>query len=244
MTSQVFSPASSPRNVVKTAFIVGAVIVLGLLVWQLTEVWVLIFAAILFAVILRSIAAQIECYTPISAPWSLMLAILSMVLLGAAFVLLLGFQVKEQFVALLEQLPEHIGLPSVLALGFMAGIAEFIPILGPLLAAAPAILIAFSEDRETRFWVIGLFIVVQQLEGYVISPLVQPKAVHLPPVLTILSIVGFGILLGLPGVVMAGPLAVTLMVAVQRLYVRETRHCRVSAVAHIACRHSQRYLQG
>jgi predicted PurR-regulated permease PerM len=60
------------------------------------------------------------------------------------------------------------------------------------------------------------------LEGYAIMPLVQRRAVHLPPVLTILSIVGFGILLGLPGIVMAAPLAVTLMVAVQRLYVRET----------------------
>jgi predicted PurR-regulated permease PerM len=338
MSSQAFSPASSPNNVVRIAFIVGAVIVLGLLVWQLTEVWVLIFAAMLFAVILRSLAAQVEHYTPIPAPWSLMLAILSMVLLGAAFVLLLGLQIREQFADLLDQLPayiadigdrlgiedpeqqvlqrleevsvdsgllglataytsstisavvsfglmliigvylaanpEHylrgvlklvptpytekvsdtlvnighalrqwlagqfiimvivgtlvslgltlIGLPSALALGFMAGLAEFIPILGPLLAAAPAILIAFSEDRETLFWVIGLFVLVQQLEGYVISPLVQRKAVHLPPVVTILSIVGFGILLGLPGIVMAGPLAVTLMVAVERLYVRET----------------------
>jgi len=115
-----------------------------------------------------------------------------------------------------------IGLPSALALGFLSGVAEFIPILGPILAAVPAILIAFSEDRQTVFWVIGLFVAVQQLEGYAIMPLVQRRAVHLPPVLTILSIVGFGILLGLPGIVMAAPLAVTLMVAVQRLYVRET----------------------
>lgn len=343
MSSQAFSPASSPKNVVRMAFIVGAVIVLGLLVWQLTEVWVLVFAATLFAVILRSIAAQVERYTPIPPPWSLMIAIVSMALLGAAFVLLLGLQIKEQFADLFEQLPEYIanvgeqlgiddpeqqvvqrmgevsfdsgllglatayttstisavtsfvliliigvylaanprhylrgllklvpdpytqrisdtlvnigsalrqwlagqfiimvivgtlvsiglsviGLPSALALGFMAGIAEFIPILGPLLAAAPALLIAFSEDRETLYWVIGLFIVVQQLEGYVIGPLVQRKAVHLPPVVTILSIVGFGILLGLPGIVMAGPLAVTLMVGVERLYVRDTLHGQV-----------------
>jgi len=337
------SLSSNPRNVVKIAFIVGGVIVLGLLVWQLAEMWVIVFAAILFAIILRSIAAQIENYTPIPSPWSLVLAIALMTLLGAAFVLLLGFQIKEQFASLIEQFPYYvanigdrlgvedlqqrladrmgeassdagligmatsyttslisavtnfvliliigiylaanpqhylrgflkivpgpyvenigdamnniasalrqwlggqliimvivgtmvsigltlIGLPSALALGFMAGVAEFIPILGPILAAAPAILIAFSGDRETLFWVIGLFVAVQQLEGYVITPLVQRKAVHLPPVLTILSIVGFGILLGLPGIVMAAPLAVTLMVAVERLYVRGTLNKQV-----------------
>lgn len=338
------SPASRPHNVVKTAFTVAAVLVLGLLVWKLTEVWVLVFAATLFAIILRSIAYQVENHTPIASPWSLVLAIGLMALLGAVFMLLLGFQIKEQFANLFEQLPQYvanigdqlgisdleqqvaeqmeaaftdagllglateytastisaltslvliliigiylaanpqhylngvlklvppsytdrikntlinianalrrwlagqlvimlivgtlisigltvIGLPSALALGFLAGVAEFIPILGPILAAAPAILIAFSEDRQTLFWVIGLFIAVQQLESYLIMPMVQKKAVHLPPVLTILSIVGFGILLGLPGIVMAAPLAVTLMVAVERLYVRETLHKNVN----------------
>jgi len=72
--------------------------------------------------------------------------------------------------------------------------------------------------------VIALYVAVQQLESYVIMPLVQRRAVHLPPVLTILSIVGSGILLGLPGVVLAAPLAVTFMVAVERPYVRRTLH--------------------
>lgn len=332
------SQATSPHNVVKIAFIVGSVVILVMMTWLLVEVWILVFAAILFAILLRSLSAQIEKYTPIPSPWSLVLAIALMISLGAAFVMLLGFQIKEQFANLIEQFPQYIanignqlgiedlqeriakrmeeastdsgllgmatsytssimsaatsflliliigvylaanpqyylrgflklvppyytarigdtmlnigtalrqwlggqliimvivgtlvsiglsiiGLPSALALGFMAGIAEFIPILGPILAAAPAILIAFSEDRETLFWVIGLFVAVQQLESYLITPLVQRKAVHLPPVLTILSIVGFGILLGLPGIVMAAPLAVTLMVAVERLYVRGT----------------------
>lgn len=102
------SPASSPHYVVKTAFIVVAVLVFGLLVWKLTEVWVLVFAAILFAIILRSIASQIEDHTPVPSPWSLVLAIAMMALLGAVFVLLLGLQIKEQFVNLFEQLPQYV----------------------------------------------------------------------------------------------------------------------------------------
>lgn len=329
--------APSPNSVIKISFIVGAIVVLGLLVWQLAGLWVHLFAGILFATILSSAAAQIERFTPLAPPWSLVLATTLIALLAVAFMLLVGFQISEQFASLVEQLPQYIasvgdqlgmqdleqrmtrrleevsadtgllgtvtsyasstiaaitsivliliigiylainpqdylrgflllvpsshtekihdtmvnigfalrqwlggqliimiivgtmvsvglwviGLPSALALGFMAGVAEFIPVLGPILAAAPAILIAFSQGWETLFWVIGLFLVVQQLEGYLITPLVQRKAVHLPPVLTILSIVGFGTLLGLPGIVMAAPLAVTMMVAIERLYVRE-----------------------
>ncbi len=115
-----------------------------------------------------------------------------------------------------------IGVPSALALGFMAGVAEFVPFLGPILAAIPAILLAMSEGGSMVWWVLALYVVVQQLESYVIMPLVQRKAVHLPPVLTILAVVGFGTLFGVPGILLGAPMTVVLLVAVKRLYVRET----------------------
>ena len=72
------------------------------------------------------------------------------------------------------------------------------------------------------YWVIGLYIVIQQLESYLIMPLVQRRAVQLPPVLTLLAIVAFGLLFGLPGILLGAPLTVVALVAVEQLYVRDT----------------------
>jgi predicted PurR-regulated permease PerM len=114
-----------------------------------------------------------------------------------------------------------IGMPSAIALGFMAGILEFVPIVGPILSAIPALLLALSEGGNTVFWVAGLYIVVQQVEGNLIMPLVQRRTVDLPPVLTLFALVAFGVLFGPLGILLGTPLAVVLYVAVKQLYLRE-----------------------
>jgi predicted PurR-regulated permease PerM len=114
-----------------------------------------------------------------------------------------------------------IGVPSALALGLLAGLLEFVPIIGPIAASIPAILIAFSQSTEMALWTIGLFIVVQQLEGNVIQPIVQRYAVDLPPALLLFSVVAGGTLFGIVGVLFAAPLTVVAFVLVKRLYVRE-----------------------
>ena len=68
-----------------------------------------------------------------------------------------------------------IGVPSSLALGFIAGIAEFIPMVGPFLAAIPALLVGLSEGCTTMLWVAFVFILVQQTEGNLITPLIQRR---------------------------------------------------------------------
>lgn len=115
-----------------------------------------------------------------------------------------------------------IGMPSPLALGLLAGLAEFVPLVGPILAAIPALILAFGGGWEMVAWTFGLYLVIQQLEGNVLTPIVQKRAVDLPPALTLFAIVAAGVLFGIPGIIFATPLLVVIYVAVKKLYVRET----------------------
>lgn len=115
-----------------------------------------------------------------------------------------------------------LGLPSPIALGLIAGITNFIPFLGPIIGALPAVIFAFNIDTATVLWTMGLAIAIQQLESDVITPLVQKRTVSLPPALALFMIVILGVLFGFLGVLLAVPLTVTIFVAVKKLYVRET----------------------
>ena len=115
-----------------------------------------------------------------------------------------------------------IGLPSPFALGLLAGLLDFVPFVGPVLGALPAVLIASTIDGATVLWTILLFVVIQQLEGNIIFPLVGKRMVSLPPALALFSIVASGVLFGSLGFVLGYPLAVVAFVLVKKLYVRET----------------------
>ena len=114
-----------------------------------------------------------------------------------------------------------LGVPSPVALGLLAGLLEFVPIIGPIAAAVPAILIAFTQSMELALWTLGLFVVIQQIEGNVVQPMVQKYAVDLPPALLLFSVVAGGYLFGIVGVLFAAPLTVATYVLVRRLYVVE-----------------------
>ncbi len=115
-----------------------------------------------------------------------------------------------------------VGVPSPAALGLLAGLGEFIPLLGAVLAIIPALLLAFSSGMDTVWWTIGVFIVIQQFHGNVLMPLIQRNVVFLPPALSLFSIVIFTILFGLLGMLFAAPLTVVLFVIVKKLYIRDT----------------------
>lgn len=115
-----------------------------------------------------------------------------------------------------------IGLPSPLALALIAALGEFVPFVGPILAALPALVIAVSQSTEMLLWTLGAFVVVQQIESNLITPLVQREAVELPPALSLLSVLAFGVVFGPAGLVLAVPLTVVAFVLVKKLYVRET----------------------
>lgn len=115
-----------------------------------------------------------------------------------------------------------IGLPSPAALGLIAGVTNFIPFIGPFIGSAPAVVFAFGDGLATVGWTILIVTVVQQLEGNVFLPLIQRRAVSLAPAFALLAIVAFGLIFGFIGVVLAVPMAVTIMVLVKMLWMRET----------------------
>ena len=107
-----------------------------------------------------------------------------------------------------------LGMPSAFVLGLLAGLLEFIPFAGPIISAIPAILLALVVGPEMALWVGLLYLFVQQFEGNLLSPMIQQYAVDLPGVVLLFSLIGFGILFGTLGVILAAPLAVVTLVVV------------------------------
>ena len=111
------------------------------------------------------------------------------------------------------------GVPLAIPLGIIAALLDFVPVVGPMMAALPGILIAFSQSPETAFYALLVYLFVQFVEGNVVTPLAQRWAVSVPPALTLLGIVAFGLVFGVMGVLFAMPMLVVTMVLVQKLYV-------------------------
>ena len=114
-----------------------------------------------------------------------------------------------------------LGAPFAVALGLIAGLMEFIPYIGPFVAAIPAILVGFAEGPQLALWIGLLFLFIQSLESYLLAPLVQHRAVHLPPAVVLFAQVLMGVIVGALGVAVATPLAAALMVAISMLYVQD-----------------------
>jgi predicted PurR-regulated permease PerM len=114
-----------------------------------------------------------------------------------------------------------LGVPLALILGVIAGLLDFIPYIGPLMAAVPALLLALSESPVLALYVGMLFIGLQILEGYIVLPLIERRTVSLPPALTISMQVLLGSLYGLSGIALATPLAAVIAVLVVMLYVQD-----------------------
>ena len=112
-----------------------------------------------------------------------------------------------------------LGMPLAPAIGLLAGLFEFVPFFGALAAAVLGILLAFAQGPTQALHVALFFVVVQQLEGNVLTPMVQKWAAHLPPVMSLLSVLIFGALFGVAGVVLGTPLMVVALVLVKALYV-------------------------
>lgn len=114
------------------------------------------------------------------------------------------------------------GIPLAFILGLLAGLFGFIPYIGPVVSALPALLLALEQQgAQSVLWVGALYLGVQTVQDYVLTPLIQQRAVSLPPVLTIMSQVFAGIWVGPIGVTLAAPFTVVLMVLVQKLYIED-----------------------
>jgi predicted PurR-regulated permease PerM len=116
-----------------------------------------------------------------------------------------------------------IGIPMWLVLALIAGILNFIPNFGPLIAMIPAVLVAFLQGPSTAAWVAGLYLLVQVAESNFITPVVQKKLINIPPALIIIAQLFVAPLTGGWGLVLATPMMVILIVLVNELYVKKQK---------------------
>ena len=114
-----------------------------------------------------------------------------------------------------------LGVPFAIPLGIIAGLMSFIPNIGPLIAASPAVLIALSQSPSQALYVLILYLAVQNLDGFVITPLIQQRAVEIPPVLIIASQLLLAVIFGFLGLLLAVPLVAAVFIIVKMIYVED-----------------------
>lgn len=114
-----------------------------------------------------------------------------------------------------------IGMPLALALGLIAGLFSFIPMLGPVIAAVPGLLVALMEDPMLALYAALVYWIAQIIEGNLVTPMIQKRTVALAPAILITAQLLMGVLFGFNGVVLATPLIVATMVLIQMLYVQD-----------------------
>jgi predicted PurR-regulated permease PerM len=110
-----------------------------------------------------------------------------------------------------------LGLPSPVLLGIFAGITEAIPIFGPFLGAAPAVLLGFTVSPLYPLLVAAVFLVIQQVESNTLVPVVMNRVLALPPLTVVLALLVGGSLEGVAGALLAVPMAAALQVLVLRV---------------------------
>ena len=115
-----------------------------------------------------------------------------------------------------------VGVPLAPTLALIAALLAFIPFMGPVLGAIPACLVALVESPLKALWVIVVFAAVQLLETYLITPLIQQRAVRIAPALLISIQILMAVLFGGLGMLLATPIAVTAIVMIQMLYVQDS----------------------
>ena len=114
-----------------------------------------------------------------------------------------------------------VGVPSPLALGALAGLAQFVPVVGPMAATIPGLLIAASESWQTLAWAGLVYFLASQLEANLFTPFVLRSLAELPMAVTLFAVFAMGVLFGSLGVLFATPLALIAYVVVRMAYVED-----------------------
>ncbi|MBL7036903.1 AI-2E family transporter [Candidatus Microgenomates bacterium] len=134
-----------------------------------------------------------------------------------------GWARGQLFLMLLIGVSTYIGLLILgvryaLPLAVLAGLLEIIPYLGPVVAAVPAVIIAFAQSPFLGFATIALAFLIQQLENYVFVPKVMQKSVGISPVITLFALsVGFR-LAGVVGIIISMPVVITIQLLLQQRF--------------------------
>ena len=124
-----------------------------------------------------------------------------------------------------------IGVPNALLLGLLMAIFEAVPVVGPVLGAIPAVLMAASAAPDKVPWVIGAVVLIQVVESNLMVPRVMDKAVGVNAIVSMLAIAAFGALFGFAGALLAVPLAAILQILFARLFLDKARNDKVLRTA-------------
>ncbi len=111
--------------------------------------------------------------------------------------------------------------PMAVSLGVMAGLLTFVPYVGALVSAVPAILIAMTHSGQLALYVMFLYLIAHVVEGYIVVPLVQHRLVYLPPAVILTSQLFMHAFAGAAGLTFATPMLVVAMVLIKRLYFKQ-----------------------
>ena len=114
-----------------------------------------------------------------------------------------------------------LGVKAALPLGIIAGLLEFIPMVGPLLSAIPAVAMGFVDSPQKALFVALAYIGIQFFENHLLIPILMKEGVDLPPVLTLIGLAIMGVVFGFLGMLVAVPLLAAIVVAVKLLYVED-----------------------
>jgi predicted PurR-regulated permease PerM len=115
-----------------------------------------------------------------------------------------------------------LGIDLWLALGVLTALLSIVPYIGTLVAAVPIVAVGFAEDVQTGVIVLIGYIIIQTVEGDVLTPMIQQQAVNLAPALLISMQLLMGLIFGVAGLILAAPLTIVAMVAVRKLWVEHT----------------------
>ena len=130
-----------------------------------------------------------------------------------------------------------IGLPNAIVLALIAGVLEAVPMVGPLLGAIPAALVALTIAPDKLIWVIVATVIIQQLENTLLVPRIMKKAVGVNPFVTLLALFAFSSLFGLAGALMAIPIAAMIQLVLNHfVFKQDTVEMEVSAGRDYASR--------
>jgi predicted PurR-regulated permease PerM len=144
---------------------------------------------------------------------------------GALCLWLQGQAISMLLIGILATLAAWVvGLPSPLALGLIAGLTQFIPYVGPILSAVPAVLVAATQGLDFVVWTLAAYLAIHTLEGNFVEPLIQQRMVYVPPAVMVLGIAAIGFIFGTVAVIFAAPMTVVLFVLIKKLYVRDALH--------------------
>ena len=123
-----------------------------------------------------------------------------------------------------------LGIEAALPLGILAGLLEFVPTVGPILSALPAVAMGFVDSPQKALYVGLAYVAIQQMENHLLIPFLMKSGVDLPPALTIIAQALMALVFGFLGLLVAVPMLAAVMVAVKMLYVEDVVGDRIAVM--------------